>query len=965
MKKKLVALLISATMISASMAVPVYAEDESISVEVTDEEEPELEVEESEEQQEEDDTSVDEDFSDETTEDFSDQNAEEIFSAGSESVDTRTTVGGNINWGSSNSILQTDVTTAKNDRTFLGIRGSYITDMQNALDRINAIRKEACNEGIKDPRDESRNLTSSDYVPIKWSSDLEYIARIRAAEASVYRQHTRLNGYECSAISSPNGIRSFGEVLAWNNTKKFLQGVEQWYREKAAWVGNTDGVTGHYTQMIDPDNIYVGLATFVNANARYSTTTAGEFTSQKNLDYSLGTSQTVLDESAGPAIDNCIQTVEVKNAKIVASMTELTGPLAAKNSIQAEFTLTGYGWKMEPLNKVSWTSSDTKTANVDSEGKVTGVHEGTADITASYGNFTVTKNVQVTGHPNVELKNAKEATCSEEGYTGDKSCKDCGVTVETGKTISKKEHSWDSGKITIHATCTETGEKTYTCQACRATKTETVPAVGHTVVIDSAVAATCESAGKTEGRHCSVCDKVLTEQKTVKATGHNWDEGKITQEATCEKSGVKTYTCKICKKTKTEKINALGHKIVTDPAVAATCEDDGKTEGRHCSVCDKVLIEQKTVKATGHNWDEGKITQEATCEKSGVKTYTCKTCKKTKTEKINALGHKIVTDPAVAATCEKDGKTEGSHCSVCSKVFVEQDVIPATGHTPVTDPAVAATCEDDGKTEGSHCAVCSKILTEQKIIKATGHNWDEGKITKEASCERPGEIIYTCGNCQKTKKEDIKAVGHKFDAWQTTSQADVFSPIIQTRVCSVCGKSEQKTVGNKLQKTITVTLSSIPLKRKQKTNVLKVSGLAKGDSIVSWKSSNPKIVNVKGNANGTSILTAGKKTGKAKIVITLKSGLQKTVTVSVQKSAVKTKKISGVAKTLKLKKKQKAALRPMITPLTSTEKITYKSSNAKVVTVNSKGKIVAKKKGTAVITIRSGKKTVKCKVTVK
>lgn len=98
MKKKLVALLISATMISASMAVPVYAEDESISIEVTDEEEPELEVEESEEQQEEDDTSVDEDFSDETTEAFSDQNAEEIFSAGSESVDTRTTVGGNINW---------------------------------------------------------------------------------------------------------------------------------------------------------------------------------------------------------------------------------------------------------------------------------------------------------------------------------------------------------------------------------------------------------------------------------------------------------------------------------------------------------------------------------------------------------------------------------------------------------------------------------------------------------------------------------------------------------------------------------------------------------------------------------------------------------------------------------------------------------------------------------------------------
>lgn len=883
MKKKLVALLISATMISASMAVPVYAEDESISVEITDEEEPE--VEESEEQQEEDDTSVDEDFSDETTEAFSDQNAEEIFSAGSESVDTRTTVGGNINWGSSNSILQTDVTTAKKDRTFLGIRGSYITDMQNALDRINAIRKEACDEGIKDPRDESRNLTSSDYVPIKWSSDLEYIARIRAAEASVYMQHVRLNGYDCFAISSPNGIRSFGEVLAWNNTKKFLQGVEQWYREKADWVGNTDGVTGHYTQMIDPDNIYVGLATFVNANVRYSTTTAGEFTSQKNLDYSLGTSQTVLDESAGPAIDNCIQTVEVKNAKIAASMAELTGPLAAKNSIQAEFTLTGYGWKMEPLDEVSWTSSDTKTATVDGTGNITGIHEGTADITAAYGNFTATKNVQVTGHPNVELKNAKEATCSTEGYTGDKICKDCGKTIEAGKTIPKKEHSWDAGKETKAANCTEKGIRTYTCQSCSITRTEDIP--------------------------------------------------------------------------------ALGHKAVTDAAVAATCETDGKTEGSHCSVCGKVLTEQKTVKATGHDWDEGKITKAATCEEKGVKTYTCRTCKKTRTEDVPALGHQAVTDAAVAATCETDGKTEGSHCSVCGKVLVKQETVKATGHKPVTDAAVAATCETDGKTEGSHCSVCGKVLTEQKTIPAFGHTWDTGKITKEAACETKGVKTYTCETCKKTRTEEIPALVHKFGEWVTTSRADVLSPAKQTRTCTTCGKKEQRNYGSRLRGTMTVNISSIPLKTRQKTSVLKVTGLAKGDSITSWKSSNTKVAKVAGRANGTCTITAGNKTGKAKITITLKSGLQKTVTVSVQKSAVKTKKISGVTRTLRLNRKQKATLKPVRSPLTSTEKITYKSSNSKVASVNSKGQITAKKKGTTIITVKSGKKTVKCKVTVK
>lgn len=161
-----------------------------------------------------------------------------------------------------------------------------------------------------------------------------------------------------------------------------------------------------------------------------------------------------------------------------------------------------------------------------------------------------------------------------------------------------------------------------------------------------------------------------------------------------------------------------------------------------------------------------------------------------------------------------------------------------------------------------------------------------------------------------------------------------------------------------------VSPTTLPLKTKQKTTVLKVTGLAKGDSIVSWKSSNTKIVKVVGRTNGTSVITAGTKTGKAKITITLKSGLQKDVVISVQKSVVKTKKITNVAKSLKLNKKQKAILRPMITPLTSTQELTYKSSNSKVVSVNSKGRITAKKKGTAVITIRSGSKNVKCKVSV-
>ena len=188
MKKKFVALLMSAVMVSGSLALPVYAAEEETAIEFADDEEDNVEVEEEPEE----DPDVSE-IPDDTWEDFSDQPFTEDFSSESEAVGSGTTIGGNINWGSSNATLPTDVTTAKTDRMFLGIKGSYITDMQNALNRINAIRKEACDEGIKDPRNESRNLTSSDYVPIKWSSDLEYIARIRAAEASVYRQQIRIS----------------------------------------------------------------------------------------------------------------------------------------------------------------------------------------------------------------------------------------------------------------------------------------------------------------------------------------------------------------------------------------------------------------------------------------------------------------------------------------------------------------------------------------------------------------------------------------------------------------------------------------------------------------------------------------------------------------------------------------------------------------------------------------------------
>ena len=244
------------------------------------------------------------------------------------------------------------------------------------------------------------------------------------------------------------------------------------------------------------------------------------------------------------------------------------------------------------------------------------------------------------------------------------------------------------------------------------------------------------------------------------------------------------------------------------------------------------------------------------------------------------------------------------------------------------------------------------------------HTWDEGKITTASTCTKKGTKTFTCTVCGKTRNQEVSVVAHKFTTWKTTTAATALASAKQTHKCSTCGKTETRNYGNKLKPSIKVNISSILLKTSQKTTLLRVSGLAKGDSIVSWKSSNTNIAKVYGRSNGTCTIQAGIRSGKAIITIALRSGLKKNITVTVQKTTVKTTKITGVATSLKLKRNQKAILKPVLQPLTSGEKITYKSSNTKIAIVNSKGQITARSKGTATITVTSGRKSVRCKVIV-
>ena len=743
------------------------------------------------------------------------------------------------------------------------------------------------------------------------------------------------------------------------------------------------------------------------------------------------------------------------------------------------------------------------------------------------GLTTSRRQTPATGHIHTEVRNQKDATYKENGYTGDTYCKDCGKKLETGTVIPKLvekehdygewvldqaptckkygarhrickncgdrevdvldkvdhswelvsttpatctigeiqhykcsvcgetkdvtlsnplgEHSWDNGKVTKEATCTEDGEKTYTCTVCNTTKTEVIPATGHQhKEVRNAKKATCTEDGYTGDTYCTDCNTKLESGTVINKLGHTWDNGVITKEATETEEGVKTYTCKTCGETKTEKIPVASHHwdqgtitkkatctengektyyctdadcnktyVETIPATGhqhtelrdkktATCGEDGYSGDLYCKDCGQLISKGAVVKATGHSWDSGKVTEVATCKKEGTKTYTCKNCGETKTESIPKTEHQW-NDGEVTkeATCAEEG-VKTYTCSICKDTKAEvipkkehsfdegkiqkeatctedglkiytckacgetkEEVLKATGHqhTELRNEK-KATCTEEGYTGDTYCTDCGELIKKGSVTEKAGHNWE---VTSEekATCEKDGSKTYTCADCKGTKTETISATGHKFDSWKTVKAQSIYSGAVQERICNACGKKETRVIGSKLKPVLKVNASSLKLKRKQSTKKFVVSRLAKGDFVKTWTSSNKKIVKISGSKNGTCTIKAGNKTGKAKITITLASGLKKTINVTVQKKAVTCTSIKNVPKKLTLKRKRSYQLKPVINPITCTYKAIYKTSNKKIVKVTSRGKITAVKKGKAKITVMVGKKKFVCTVTVR
>ena len=292
----------------------------------------------------------------------------------------------------------------------MGFSGSYYTEsMDKILKRLNAIRLEACKEGVMNPVT-GQPLTLADYVPLYWSSDLEAVARLRAAEATVSQAHTRPNGTSCFTAVTGSGEQTWAENLAWNYSG-LMQGIEQWYGEKEDWVKSTGKETGHYTSMISPRHHAVGLGAFrLSSGGWYAV--AQEFSYKDTL-----------DAYKNPGQGKCVQYMEVQGSNVSAlkfgsgqatSVREGdTYQLSLKVTAKyADYYGAEKGFTGPYQAGGKWNSSNEEVAVTDSTGTVSARAKGTTRISITAGTKSASVDLTVYGRDEspILIRNPEKTT---------------------------------------------------------------------------------------------------------------------------------------------------------------------------------------------------------------------------------------------------------------------------------------------------------------------------------------------------------------------------------------------------------------------------------------------------------------------------------------------------------------------------------------------------------------------------
>ena len=337
-----------------------------------------------------------------------------------------------------------------------------------------------------------------------------------------------------------------------------------------------------------------------------------------------------------------------------------------------------------------------------------------------------------------------------------------------------------------------------------------------------------------------------------------------------------------------------------------------------------------TDKVHSHSWVTKNVVKEATCTEAGSKVENCASCDEVQTASIPVKGHTVVKDAAVAPTVFADGKTEGSHCSVCGTVLEKQNTI---AKVPGTIYLTASSL---------------KMKTGQSTtaFKATG--FSEGDYVTAVTSNKPGTVKVT--NVNKNGTFKLTAGKKKGSAVVTVTLASKKTASFKVTVQKAAVKTTK----------ITTTTKSLTLAKgatyKKLASSIAVTPVTSKEK-VTYSSSNKKVATVSSKG-----VIKAKKAGTAKI--TVKSGKKKVV-VTVNVTGVKTTNLSGVPAAKNVSKGKSFKIKAIATPKNTDEKITFKSSNKKVATVTSKGVVKGLKKGAATITVQSGSKKMTCKVTVK
>lgn len=698
-------------------------------------------------------------------------------------------------------ILETDVASASNGCTMLGIYGSYYSQAQEALDKLNEIRKEACEAGnIPDPRDPSRMLTSDDYKPLRWSRDLESIARIRAAEAGISFNfmasgHDRPSDKDTFSLSF-HGVSSNCEDLAYCWGKSMTEGVILWKSEQKDWVDqNLSNETGHYTSMINPKYNYVGLGDFYSEAAPYPNTVAGEFSTRTGLNETMQDVQT-----------DVIQKVEISNKYIKENFldgadtinTEQTSSLTAKVRLERTRSngkvSTREIWSVQPL---TYSSSDRTIATVDNNGNVTGLTNGDVTITAKADNtIFATKTIHISCAHTRKETGYTPATCTKNG-SRTYHCDTCNKDFE--EIIPKKPHNYVYGEIDANGKSTGIGSTIYAWAQ---------NINGDSDYQELRIESTDPSVVSTPG---IISDKTYLNPLNVLAAGIT----QITVYPTYNPALKKTYTLRIGENGSVDIAQAeitLSEKsyIYTGnpqkPKVTVTMHGTALTENKDYTIRyeNNIAVGTAIVTVTGAGLFCGQTAIPYTIQSSAAKPHT----------------HVTVIDEAVPATCTTPGLTEGSHCSECGLVFTTQQVVNALGHDWASDFTIDIPATKTSTGEMSlHCKRCNERSRITEIPKLTDNNAgnndsDDPDFDKpdfdNPSFDLPNQNNNNSGNEQSVNKNNTAApkVGTVFTVKGLRYR--IANRNVRTSTCTVtCLGYNKKYLKNKKKGSVTL---SIPAK---------------------------------------------------------------------------------------------------------------------------------------------------------